>query len=537
MAPSMSCRPRDAEQRRVARPSAAAAAGALRAATAGALRAATAVVAIVLAVAVPPVSADSNASTAVLPGPGTSDCTSNVPVLVVGGTPAGVAAAVTAARLGMPVVETEARPYLGGELTGAMLNMFDMDFGREGQDLARGVFLEIYRRLGPTFDVEKAKKVFLDEVRREPLITLHLRMRPVAVVTKGLWVKGVVFEHTRSHRSETICARRIVDATDDADIAAMAGVPYTLGRAGSGLGREMMSATLVFELGGVNWRQVVSAMYGMTTKGILRGGVYRGNVWGYGPIMRMYHPAQPGVGIYDLNLGLQHNGSVLVNGLLIFGVDGTDPTSVADGMRRGQAELPSLLAFLRDMAPGFSHAYLIRTADYLYIRETRHIRGLYTLTAQDIVDGRVFWDAIGVASYPIDIHPYRLGEHNPYAPRRYVYTIPFRSLVPVGAANLICASRSISATWEAAASARIVPTTMEEGQAAGAAAVLSLEAKVSVLQFAERPALVRALQDAIHAQGAYLLPATLASIGHAARLRHESPHASAPPSAHARAPH
>ncbi len=445
--------------------------------------------------------------------PQSSECSVHVPVLVVGGTPAGVAAAVSAARLGTPVIETEARPYLGGDLTGAMLNMLDMDFDLDGRHLARGVFLEIYDRLGTTFDVEYAKKVFREEVRHEPLITLRLHTRPVAVVMNGSWVTGVVFEDARSHETQTICARRIVDATDDADIAAMAGVPYTLGREGPGFGREMMSATLVFELGGVDWRQVAAAMYGVTTKHILRGGVYHGNIWGYGPIMRVYHPTQPGVGIYDLNLGLQHDGSVLVNGLLIFGVDGTDPASVADGMRRGRAELPSLVQFLREMAPGFSHAYLIRPADYLYIRETRHIHGLYTLTAQDIIDGRVFWDAVGVASYPIDIHPYRPGEHNAYAAHRYIYTIPLRSLVPVGVGNVICASRSISATWEAAASARVVPTTMEEGQAAGVAAVLSIEARVSIRQLAERPALVRALQGMLYTQGAYLLPETVSSIG------------------------
>jgi hypothetical protein len=460
-----------------------------------------------------------------------SSCSLRTPVLVVGGTPAGVAAAVTAARLGTPVMETEARPYLGGDLTGAMLNMLDMDFDRDGRDLARGVFLEIYRRLGMTFDVEEAKHVFLDEVRSEPLITLRLRMRPVAVVMRGSWITGVVFRDLRHHGTVAICARRIVDATDDADIAAMAGVPYTLGREGSGLGQDMMSATLVFELGGVNWRQVAAAMYGITTKHILRGGVYRGNVWGYGPIMRMYRPTQPGVGIYDLNLGRQRDGSVLVNGLLVFGVDGTDPASLADGMRRGRAELPSLIDFLREVAPGFSHAFLIRTADYLYIRETRHIHGLYTLTAQDIIDGRVFWDAIGVASYPIDIHPYRPGEVNPYAPRRYVYTIPLRSLVPAGVGNLVCASRSISASWEAAASARVVPTTMEEGQAAGAAAVLSLQARVSILQLTERPALVHALQGTLHAVGAYLLPETLSSVGQSPPLAEPPQHPAVPAAA------
>lgn len=439
-------------------------------------------------------------------------CTVRTPVLVVGGTPAGVAAAVAAARLGAPVILTEERPYLGGDLTGAMLNMFDMNFGPHGEHLTRGIFLEIYRHLGLTFDVEAAKRVFLREVRREPLITLQLRVRPVEVLMRGPWIAGVVVEDLERHRFETICARRVVDATDDADVAAMAGVPYTLGRESSGLDRAMMSATLVFELGGVDWRRIVSYVSGLSGRPLMRSGVYHGNVWGYGEIMRRYRPVEPGVGIYDLNIGLQNDRSVLINGLLVFGVDGTDAASVADGMRRARAELPHLVQFLREEAPGFSHAYLIRAADYLYIRETRHIRGLYTLTAQDIVDGRVFWDAIGVASYPIDLHPYHPGELNPYAPRRYVYTIPFRALVPVGVANLLVASRSISASYEAAASARVVPTTMEEGQAAGLAAVLSIETRVSCRQMSEHPALIHLLQAALETQRAYLPPETLASL-------------------------
>jgi FAD dependent oxidoreductase len=443
-----------------------------------------------------------------------SSCTSQTPLLVVGGTPAGVAAAVTAARMGTRVELTEARPYLGGDLTGAMLNMFDMDFGAEGIDLAQGVFKDIFGKLGMTFDVDTAKRVFLEEVRQEPLISLHLKTRPIAVIMHGSWAQAVVFEDLERRTTETVCAKRVVDATDDADIAAMAGVPYTLGREGSGFDRAMMSATLIFELGGVSWREVLSYTSQSTNRPIRRGGSYHGNVWGYGSIMRVYHPTEPHVAIYDLNLGLQDNRTVLVNGLLIFNVDGTDPVSTADGMRRGREELVPLLSYLRATAPGFENAYLIKSADYLYIRETRHMQGLYTLTAQDIVDGRVFWDAVGVASYPIDIHPYHPGELNPYAPHRYIYTVPLRSLIPVGVGNLIMSSRSISASYEAAASARVVPTTMEEGQAAGAAAVLSMESRVSLLQFVDHPELVHDLQGALHATGAYLLPETLASIGH-----------------------
>ncbi|MHB8732294.1 MAG: FAD-dependent oxidoreductase [bacterium] len=439
-------------------------------------------------------------------------CDVRTPVLVVGGTPAGVAAAVAAARTGTAVYETESRPYLGGDLTGPMLNMLDMDFGLTGEHLARGVFSDVYKQLGMTFDVENAKRVFMDEVRREPLITLKLHRKPVEVLMNGPWVTGVVFDGPHQTR-ETVCAKRVIDATDDGDVAAMAGAPFTIGREDSGIDRAMMSATLVFELKDVNWHQVVNYVTGAREQHMRRGGVYQGNVWGYGPIMRMYKPTQPNVAIYDLNIGLQNDHSVLINGLLVFGVDGTDPASVADGMRRAKAELPSLMDFLRETAPGFAKASLARTADYLYIRETRHIRGLYTLTANDIVNSRVFWDAVGVASYPIDIHPYKVGEFNPYAPKRFVYTIPFRSLVPYGTGNLVMASRSISATYSAAASCRVVPTTMEEGQAAGLAAALSIERRVSIPQLLEQPSLIHDLQAGLHGQGAYLLPDTLASIG------------------------
>ena len=437
-------------------------------------------------------------------------CDVRVPVLVVGGTPAGVAAAVTAARMGQSVLLAESRPYLGGVLTGAMLNMFDMNVGPDGQQLTQGVFLDIYHRLGGAFDVELAKRVFLEEVRREPLITLRLIMQPIAVVERGSWITGVVFRDSLLHMTQTVCADRIVDATDDADVAALAGVPYTVGRAGSGIDHAMMSATLVFEVGGVSWSKVVSYVTGRSRHHMARG-IHRGNVWGYGDILRRYQPAQPGVGIYDLNIGLQNSYTVLINGLLLFDVDGTDPESVADAMHRAKLELPTLLDFLREAAPGFSHAYLVRTADYLYIRETRHMRGLYTLTARDIVEGRVFPDAIGVANYPIDLHPYHPGELNPYAAVRYTYTIPFRSLVPVGVTNLVVASRSISATYEAAGSARTVPTTVEEGQAAGAAAVLSVRDHVTFPQLAKDTGLIHALQGLLYVQGAYLLPETVAT--------------------------
>jgi hypothetical protein len=467
---------------------------------------------VILALAGSPLGATA-ASTGPAPGPASSPlgCAVSVPVLIVGGTPAGVAAAVAAARLGTRVMLTEARPYLGGDLTGSMLNMFDMDYGPNGIHLARGVFMDVYTQLGTTFDVELAKHVFLQEVRREPNITLHLLTKPLQVMMDGQRVMGVVVKDLQTHERQTICAKRIIDATDDADVAAMAGAPYSIGREDSGIDRKMMAATLVFHVDGIDWAGAVAYVTTRPGPKGMRGGIYRGNIWGYSEVMRGYRPIQPGVGIYDLNIGRQNDQSVLINGLLIYGIDGTDPASVAEGLRRGRAELPPLIDYLRANAPGFKDAELLGSADYLYIRETRHIRGLYTLTVHDIVDSRVFWDAISVASYPIDLHPYKPGELNPYAAHRYVYTIPLRALVPVGITNLMIASRSISATYEAAGSARVVPTTMEEGQAAGVAAVLSIRDHLTFPRFTEQPSAVHDLQDMLFTQGAYLLPETVAA--------------------------
>src|SRR5437879_6401626 len=135
-------------------------------------------------------------------------CGAHVPVLVVGGTPAGVAAAVSAARLGSRVMLIEARPYLGGDLTGAMLNMFDMDFGPGGVHLARGIFMEIYQQLGMTFDVELAKHVFLKEVRRESRVTLRLLVRPVDVILRGPQITGFVVADLQPQEHQPLCSRR-----------------------------------------------------------------------------------------------------------------------------------------------------------------------------------------------------------------------------------------------------------------------------------------------------------------------------------------
>ncbi|MBI4277657.1 MAG: FAD-dependent oxidoreductase [Armatimonadetes bacterium] len=441
------------------------------------------------------------ASTPALAAPAAQAPEDRVDVLVVGGTSAGVAAALAAARRGKKTLLTEESDTLGSVLTRAWLATFDVNRGAKREHLTRGIFLEIFREMGMTFDVDKAKAVFHRKVASQLRLEARFRAKPVEAIHDGPRLVGVRFRDARSGAQSVVRAAVIIDATDDADLAVLAGTPYTIGREISGEDKAMQAASLIFRLGGVDRKEVARHLYRM---GGVTNGVCGRYMWGYAEIFKSYKPIQRDTLILDMNMSWQTDGTVIINGLQIIGVDGTNPASVADGMARATAELPHIAAFLRQQAPGFASAELVDTAPILYIRETRHIQGLYTLTAKDITERRNFPDKIAVASYPIDLHPYHLGWRNRLKPERKTYSIPLRSLVPARPDGLVVASRAFSATWQAAGSARIVPTTMSMGEAAGVAAVVAIERGVTPREVATRARSTREVQDRLLAAGAYL---------------------------------
>jgi hypothetical protein len=432
-----------------------------------------------------------------------------VDVLVVGGTPAGIAAAAGAARAGARVHIVESRPKLGGVITWAWLTTFDMNLSPDGVQLTRGVFSDYYRLLGLSFDLEQAAPKLTWAVYREPLVNVTEDAPLVRPLLNGDRITGAEFEDRAFNRPLTVRAKLTIDATDDADLATVAGVPYVLGREGPDGGRWMQPATLIFRLARVSWDELTAAIMAEQSGDHVLRGVNGKAAWGFSDAMRSYKPAQPATGVLGLNMALQNDGSVLVNTLQIFQVDGTVPASLDDAMVRAERELPHLVQFLRVTIPGMSEAELVDHAPELYLRETRHVEGLQVLTVNDILFGTVFPDRIAVASYPIDIHPYQPEWTNPYAPVRHVYTIPLKTLVPRNVNALLVASRAFSATSEAAGSARVIPTTMALGQAAGVAAAICAKADCTLAELARTPALVRRVQDALVTQGAYLGPGPL----------------------------
>lgn len=458
-------------------------------------------------------------------------------VLVVGGTPAGVAAALAAARRGANVVLLESRPKVGGDIVYAMLNMLDIPVRPGTASPIHGIFAEFYEKLGLSFDPAKARRLFDNALAAQPNIRVYCNTRVLQIYKEDDGVHGVQAHHIVNGEAHDwdLGTRVVIDATDDASFATRAGAASYLGREVANRDKKMQSAGLLFSVSGVNWnavrfyvrgkrlmksgetrrtveidktpaavqrfRQAIKT--GRPAKVWLRlGGMHQGYAWERGDIAKRYQPVGPDVMLLSINFGRQDDGTVVLNTLNLVNVNGLDPRSREHAMREGRAELPRLMNFLRRVMPGFQKARLARVAPELYIRETRHIQGYYSLKVADVRAETRFFDRVAFASYPLDLHPYVKNQLNPFGPRRYYYTLPLRCLVPRGVDDVFVASRSLSATYSAAGSARVIPVAMAAGEAAGAAAWVCARDRVSPHEIMRDSTRLRLVQKSLREMGA-----------------------------------
>jgi len=421
-------------------------------------------------------------------------------VIVVGGDPEGVCAAVSAARNGLKTLLVEDDEALGGLMTLGKLNFIDICESRDGSILTQGLFMEFYNAVGGTaFDVEQAKRFFYDWVTNEPNATLLLNTKLVEPVMDGSQIMGVVVE--QDGQKTTYTASRIIDATVDADVAAAAGVPYTI--AGEDIGEKdrHMGVTLVFELSDVDWDKVVDYLENDDNEGT---GATEKTAWGYTREGYAYEPQDDLMRLRGFNVARQDNGNVLVNALIIFGVDAMSPESKAEGIARAQRELAYIVPYVQQNFVGFENAQLAGTASQLYVRESRHIIGEYQLTIDDVLENRDQWDKIAIVAYPADIQPTAGQTYGTVIGSPDRYAVPFRCLVPLEVENLLVVGRSASYTSLAAGSARVIPVGMAEGEAAGVAAAYSIDKAQGFREMSADKKAIAHVQKQLKKQGAYL---------------------------------
>lgn len=419
-------------------------------------------------------------------------------VLVVGGGPAGVGAALAAAAAGADVILAERYGFLGGNATAALVmplmsfhtqhprpekegatTLFPTDHGR-GEPVISGILKTFLERLvkaggaispslktGYTvpFDPEIFKFVALDLLDEANVHFLFHAFASEAIV-ENRKVKGVVFE-TKSG-PVVIHARTVVDCTGDGDVAAQAGAPYEVGREDDRLVQPM---TLMFRM--VEFEQPAFEAYVKEHPEQWRG------------VHGLWELIQKATAAGELELAREdllffatpHEQEVSFNSTRVTRVLGTDVWDLSYAEWQSRRQMRQVVAFLRRYVPGFEKSYLVQSGAGVGVRETRRIQGEYRLTAEDILNARKFPDVIARSSYPVDIHnPEGAGTLLQRLPPGESYDIPLRCLLPQTIEGLVVAGRCISGTHEAHSSYRVMPVAMAVGQAAGVCAAIAAEA-------------------------------------------------------------
>ncbi len=419
-------------------------------------------------------------------------------VVVIGGGPAGFGAALGAANSGSSVIIIEKAAACGGvAIMGLPIQGFDY---ADGRPLVRGVAWQLYQALVESGDA-------LSPLIECPLHNPYAIVDPDACalqIMSMLDEAGVkVWNHVcfvdtvigndgsidyvvvaGKNGLHAIKGRFFIDATGDGDVAASAEVPFTVGREVDGIPQ---SATVNFTLCNIDLKRFSQAV-----------AEDDGSLFDTHPLLNRFaitaNKPYIMVGLRNLIKQAEEERGVLLPCKFASYITSVSPQCVTINMthvpyamghtilglseaeQEGRRQIRPILEFLKHYAPGFEQARIARIAAHVGIRESRHIKGLYTLSESDIIEGKFHHDTIALGGYPIDIHSPVQGDV--FLKRVPPYGIPFRCMQVELVPNLLVTGRALSAEHVALASCRLIAQCMAMGEGAGVGAHYAVASEV-----------------------------------------------------------
>lgn len=420
-------------------------------------------------------------------------------IVISGGGPAGVAAALAAARRGYRVLLLEQTGTLGGLATSGLVPTFAPSTDGE-RFLYGGIYEEIDRELCRRMGVEckpaswqaidaEIMKRLLDDLVEAAGVRVLFGVKVCEAEVEDGRIRAIWAATAQGIRR--ITGKQFIDATGDGMLAMLAGAEFEYGdKAGN-----TMSPTLCAQFANIDYKKYEEAY---------RNGNSDRAVWhrmlqaGTAPLIEHHFVCMTRMSPATATSNLGH----------IYGCNVFDPDDLTRGYREGRRVVRTFETFYREHVPGFENAVLVSTASLLGVRETRRIRGEYRMTFDDYRNRADFTDEIGRCCYPVDIHSSSLDSEEQkrveqvLAATRFKhgesYGIPYRAMIPVGLRNLLVPGRALSSDREIQSSIRVMPPCFVTGQAAGIAAGMVQEEDVRSVDIAALQAALRELGGIFH---------------------------------------
>lgn len=393
-------------------------------------------------------------------------------IVVAGGGPAGVSAAVSAAKLGAKVYIIEQSGTFGGSsILAGVPELMNFDDGEKF--ISHGFGKEVFDALGLKSEFkrewynvrpEQLKRVY-DNLIEESKVNVLFYTRVVDAILDNGEIKALILSGAEGVFA--IEGKAFIDATGSGALSVLAGAEYEYGDENG----TPMSATLCSMWGGVDFSKK-----GYDNERYME--AYNNGVFS------QYDTVLPGIkaNFPEINVGFGNVGHS-------FELDDTSTESLTQATLHARKILKQYEKYYKEYVRGCENSVLIKSADYIGIRASRRIKCEYMLTKDDYFKKESFYDEIGRYSYPIDIHPITSDKEGMEGFSKAVsiahnsgesYSIPFRSLVVKGVRNLLVAGRNIGADHYMQASIRVIPACYITGQGAGAAASIAVENSVGV---------------------------------------------------------